>query len=416
MPRSLSRRAVLRALGASATTLLLPRLARVAPASETPPARAGYTPHVAAGWVPAAEPGARERVLRAVVDAATDFSWLARGERVLVKVAANSGSRFPSTSSPAAVFTLARQLYQHGAGEVLVGDQSGVHLVRHTAGRRKGSTRALMRQSGLWQAAEAAGAVPVAFEELGYDAYVPDRLSGPGHWRGPVWLTRVAAEADHIVYLPRVSHHTLAFASLGQKIGVGWLREDSRLELHRDAGSFAEKFEEVNRLPTIADRLRLVVTDATAVLSTFGPDWGYVARPAAGLVLASTDLIGHDVVAHRWLAWTRAEATHAASPHWFLDAVYGEASVANRGLVHMVWGHEEGARTQTLSAPRVREPLDDPALASACRARGGAPERLALEWVNGTPGPPGARALLERALREPAPGVVSAWNAGWAPC
>src|SRR2546422_10794681 len=49
-------------------------------------------------------------------------------------------------------------------------------------------------------------------------------------------------EADHVVYLPRVSHHTLAFATLGLKLGVGWLREDSRLELHRDADSFAEKF------------------------------------------------------------------------------------------------------------------------------------------------------------------------------
>src|SRR5437867_2577790 len=292
MAPSLSRRAVLRGLGASAASLVFPLRAWAVAASDPPAVCAGYRPRVAAGWVPAGEP------------------W--------------------------------------------------------------------------------------AFEEAGYDAYLAERVPGGGHWRDEVWIARAVAEADHIVYLPRVSHHTLAFATLGLKLGVGWLREDSRLELHRDADSFAQKFAEVNRLPAIADRLRLVVTDATAVQTTFGPDFGYVARPAAGLVLASTDLLAHDLVAHRWLAWTRAEATHGASAHWLLDGVYRQASLANRCLVQLVWGPGEAARTKSLAAPRVRRPLDDPALAHACRARGGAPESLALEWVDRTPGPAGAAEFLAR--------------------
>jgi len=60
----------------------------------------------------------------------------------------------------------------------------------------------------------------------------------------------------------------------------------------------------------------------------------------------------------------------------------------------MVWGPREAARTRTLAAPHVRSPLDDPALAHACRARGGAPEALALEWVDRTPGPAGASEFL----------------------
>jgi uncharacterized protein (DUF362 family) len=251
-----------------------------------------------------------------------------------------------------------------------------------------------MRKNGLWQAATAAGAVPLAFEEAGYDAYLAERVPGGGHWRDAVWIARAATEADHIVYLPRVSHHTLAFAALGLELGIGWLREDSRLELHRDADSFAEKLAEVNRLPAIADRLRLVVNDATAALTTFGPDFGYVARPATGLVLASTDLVAHDFVAHRWLAWTRAEATHGASAHWLLDGAYRQASLANRCFVQMVWGPREAARTRTLVAPCVRRPLDDPALAHAFRARGGVPEALALEWIDRTPGPAEASEFL----------------------
>jgi uncharacterized protein (DUF362 family) len=352
----------------------------------------GYRPHVAAAWVPAGEAGALERGLRSVVAAVTEFAWLTPGDRVLVKVASNSGGRFPATSSPAALFTLVRELYARGAGEVLVGDQAGVHHVHHGRDRRRGSTRALMRRNGLWQAAEDAAAAPIAFEELGYDSYVAEHVPRSGHWRGEVWITRVAAAVDHIVYLPRVSHHALAFATLGLKLGVGWLREDSRLELHRDAASFAEKFAEVNRLPTIAARLRLVVSDATSVLTTFGPDHGYVTRPATGLVFASTDIVGHDLLAHRWLAWTRAAAMHTASPHWLLD---GRARLGNRQVVELVWGREEAARTEALRAPRVRRPLDDPALAAACRARGGAPEAPALEWVSRAAGADGARDYLE---------------------
>jgi len=393
MAPSLSRRAVLRGLGASAASLVLP-LRAGAVAGEPPAVCAGYRPRAAAAWVPAGEPGALERALRRAVDAATGFAWLSPGDRVLIKVASDSGSRFPATSSPAAVFALARHLYARGAGAVLVGDQAGVHLVHHARDARRGSTRALMQRNGLWQTAVAAGAVPLAFEEEGYDAYLAERVPGDGHWRGAVWIARAAAEADHVVYLPRVSHHTLAFATLGLMLGIGWLREDSRLELHRDADSFAEKVAEVNRLPAIADRLRLVVTDATAVQTTFGPDFGYVARPAPGLVLATTDLIAHEFVAHRWLAWTRAQATHGASPHWLLDGAYRRASLANRCLVHMVWGPGEAARTKPLAAPRVRRPLDDPALADACQARGGAPEALALEWVERTPGPSGASEFL----------------------
>jgi uncharacterized protein (DUF362 family) len=280
MPLSLSRRALLRGLGVTAVTLLLPRRISVA----------GYRSHVAAGWVPAGEPDALKRTLRTVVEAATDFSWLVPGDRVLVKVASDSGSRFPATSSPAAIFTLVRHLYARGAGVVLVGDQSGA--------RSRRRTRTLMRENGLWRAAEAAGATPVAFEELGH---------------------RVAAEADHIVYLPRVAHRDLA-------------------------------------VPAIEAGLRLVVSDGTAVL-TFGPFQTHVTRPATGLVFASTDLAGHELLALRWLAWSHAAAVHTASAHW--------------------------ARDEAMPTGMMR----------ACRTHGGA-DVAVVEWVNEVPDQAGAAAFM----------------------
>src|SRR2546430_10013662 len=225
MAPSLSRRAVLRGLGAWVASLGFPLRLDAVTASDPPAVCAGYGPVVAAGWVPAGEPGAFERGLRGVVDASTDFAWLAPGDRVLVKVASNSGSRFPATSSPAALFALARLLYTRGAGRVWVGDQAGVHLVHHTRHQRKGSTRALMQQNGLWQAATAAGAVPLAFEEAGYDTYLAERVPGGGRWRDEVWIAPAVAEAGHIVYLPRATPPTLAFATLGLNLVSPWLRQ-----------------------------------------------------------------------------------------------------------------------------------------------------------------------------------------------
>src|SRR2546428_7136549 len=174
MAPSLSRRAVLRGLGASAASLVFPLRSGAVTAADPPAVCEGYRPHVAAAWVAAGEPGALGRALQRVVDASTDFAWLAPGDRVLVKVASNSGSRFPATSSPAALFALARLLYARGAGTVWVGDQAGVHLVHHTRNQRKGSTRALMRQNGLWQAPTPAEPRPPAFEESGYGAYLAE--------------------------------------------------------------------------------------------------------------------------------------------------------------------------------------------------------------------------------------------------
>ena len=76
-------------------------------------------------------------------------------------------------------------------------------------------------------------------------------------------LPDILKQVDHIILLPRVSRHALAGSTLGLKAAVGWLRDDSRLELHRDARSFLEKIVEINDTTTLRRKLRLVLTVAT---------------------------------------------------------------------------------------------------------------------------------------------------------
>ena len=67
----------------------------------TPPGFLGVTELVAVEAV--AKGAAAETVVAAVqrvAEAASDFSWLSRGDAVFIKPVGNSGNRYPATTSP----------------------------------------------------------------------------------------------------------------------------------------------------------------------------------------------------------------------------------------------------------------------------------------------------------------------------
>jgi hypothetical protein len=153
------------------------------------------------------------------------------------------------------------------------------------------------------------------------------------------------------------------------RVAAGWVLAGEPGALERELGAVMDAAAEHARgaggIP-VAYRLRVVVTDATSVQGAFGPDRGHGARPALGLVLASTDLLAHDVIVHRWHAWTRAVASHAGASH--------------RGLARAPSVTDLFCLGDTLATARDPRPI-------------------AVEWVNGTTGPPGAREYLESGRR-----------------
>ena len=52
--------------------------------------------------------------VRNAVEAATDFSWLSRGDAVFIKPVVNSGNPYPSTTSPAAIAAMVEILREKG--------------------------------------------------------------------------------------------------------------------------------------------------------------------------------------------------------------------------------------------------------------------------------------------------------------
>ena len=276
-----------------------------------------------------AETGAALR--RAVLET-TDLSWLSRGDSVLIKPVCNSGNDYPATTDPVALHEMIVLLRERGAGRVVVADMSGVQFVRFSEDGLSGSTRALMQNNGILNAAEAAGAEVHAFEEHGWDAFYDEVPERGDNWRQPLMLPKVLQEIDHVVLMPRCSRHLLAGSTLGLKAAVGWWRHDSRLEYHHDARTFAEKTAESNTTPTLLEKQRLVVSSATKVLTTFGPDSGHVEEPDTGLMIASDSVVAHDMVSLAWLIENRL-----ATPMDLKDSVADDpnqsgvvASTANR--------------------------------------------------------------------------------------
>jgi len=258
-----------------------------------------------AGVVSGSADQALRRAVRETAQAATDLSWLASGDAVLIKPALNSGNPYPATTSPEGIGAMVELLKEKGAGRVIVSDMSGIEHVKLTPEGLKGSSRALMHASGMAQAALEAGAELYFPEEAGWDAFFEDHPVDDTYWKGGIMMPNILQEVDHIVLMPRCSRHLLLGSSLGMKSAVGYWRTDSRLEYHKIASTIQEKTADANTVKCLRDKQRLVLTTATQIITTKGPDDGFVAQPETGLVIASESIVAHDMVSLAWLLHNR---------------------------------------------------------------------------------------------------------------
>jgi uncharacterized protein (DUF362 family) len=324
-----------------------------------------------------------EAAARSAIDELGGLSWLARGDRVLLKVASNSPNPFPATTRPELVTAIARILRAEGASRVILADHPGVQFVHHQPTKQRGSTRETLAKNGLERAALEGGAEIAGFEEPGYDAYVVGESSSAAHWKGPLMIPALLREVDHVVYLPRLSTHVLGGATLALKAAVGWLREDSRFELHTQAETFLSKCAEIASARDITERVRLVMTDASQAITTYGPDFGYSATIDPPMLVASTNLALHDVAAYGLLTHARERLT----PSWAraLDSYPAAASWMNRIFVGMIWGAGQGLKASGFSAPGRSRAVDNTIIRRGLEIWSPASSKPDLFWTAAVP-------------------------------
>ncbi len=290
-----------------------------------------------------------EKSLRFVMEKLGGFSWLKKGDRVLLKVASNSANTYPAVTRPELVIAMALILKKEGAGEVIMADMSGVQTVHHSPAMKKGSTREVFRKNGLLAAAEKSGCTIYAFEEGGYDNFFKAESSHFTHWSGPVMLPNIIKQSDHIIYLNRISTHLMGGATLALKNAVGWLREDSRLELHRDGNSFMEKCAEINAASAIQEKFRMAVSEASMIQTTIGPDFGKTVLMDPPVIVASKNIVMHDMAAWNILLYAAEEKTNYLFRK--LDFYPMFSSFINKGFVMSEWGSEHGKKYTDIIAP-----------------------------------------------------------------
>jgi uncharacterized protein (DUF362 family) len=252
---------------------------------------------------------------------------------------------------------------------------SGIEHVKLTPESLNGSSRGLMHASGMAQAALEAGAELHFPEEAGWDAFFEDHPVDATYWRKGIMMPNILQEVDHIVLMPRCSRHLLLGSSLGMKCAVGYWRTDSRLEYHKMASTIQEKTADANTVQCLRDKQQLVLTTATQIIATKGPDDGFVAKPETGLVIASESIVAHDMVSLAWLLQNRramsdAERAGSRDPYQ-RQVVVGNL---NRIVVTRLGGLGEAARAERLLRNDIDSIWDDRVLNRAYEVFGGIPE------------------------------------------
>ena len=169
------------------------------------------------------------------------------------------------------------------------------------------------------------------------------------------------------------------------KIGVGFLREDSRKSFHQGGDAFYAIYEEINQIPEISSKLRLAVSSGRKVLSTFGPDNGHATEPDHGLIISSDNLFAHEILAYAWLLYNREFETD-----FFDVGITGRLtkrrSFINKGFVWVTWEDSDFNQTPAIPLFIPGNIYAHPSIMNFMKRKGGRPANIDWEQVNSPAG------------------------------
>jgi hypothetical protein len=117
------------------------------------------------------------------------------------------------------------------------------------------------------------------------------------------------------------------------------------------------------------------LTTATQIITTKGPDGGFVAKPETGLVIGSESIVAHDMVSLAWLLRNRrsmSEKERAGSRDPYKSQV--AVRKLNRIVVRRLGGLREAAHAEGLLRNDIDSIWDDRVLNRAYEVFGGIPE------------------------------------------
>lgn len=208
-----------------------------------------------------------------------------QGKKMLVKPNLNSSHETPGSTHNEILFASLRWLKQNGAGELTIGDRSGME-----------NTRRVMQKKGLFAIAESEGASLVAFDELGPEGWEHIQFEG-SHWPSGFAIARPVLEADGIISLCCLKTHRFGghfTLSLKNSVGmVAYQVPGEQVEFMSQLHSSEHQRRMIAEINS-AYEPTLIILDAVDAFTHGGPDSGTLAHP--GLILAGTDRVAIDAL------------------------------------------------------------------------------------------------------------------------
>jgi len=207
------------------------------------------------------------------------------GQQVFLKPNFNSADLSPGSTHPDTLRALVGMLKEMGAGEITVGDRSGM-----------GDTRGVMGSLGIFHLAEELGFKTLVFDELEAEDWV--LFDPPGsHWDQGFYLPRPCLETGALVQTCCLKTHQYGghfTMSLKNSVGmvakkVPGVNHNFMNELHLSRHQ-RRMIAEINQAYTPA----LVVLDGVEAFISAGPANGE--KVVSEVVLAGTDRVAIDAV------------------------------------------------------------------------------------------------------------------------
>lgn len=239
--------------------------------------------------------------VKAVVAQAGGLGFIRDGQRVLIKPAVNSAKKYPATSDPEVVLTLAKLVLEAG-GVPFIADRT---MFMH-------ATALAFHALGFDDAAHEAG---VSCQPLDNAEVVGVVHPLAAHWSSrSIPIYRPVADADHVINVCTPRTHRIGDFTMSLKNLVGVVQGSSRMGMHMPGG-FKERLAEL----TLAVPPSLVVMDGREGFTDGGPDEGDLAK--LDFLAASADPLAIDAVGLAFLRSAGANQRIAKGSIWNLGVM-----------------------------------------------------------------------------------------------
>jgi len=234
------------------------------------------------------------QAVRTAVELAGGLDAIKGGQTVLIKPNVNSGDAHPASTNPEVLHEVIKLVWERDPRQVIVGDRS---MYRR-------NTMEEMKRAEIDQATFDAKAELMAFD---YMRWIYMKPAQSAHWKSGYHVAEIISQVDHIVNVPVIKTHRLAWFTMSMKNFVGIIHANDRIFMHGKLGNRRGKSKEAASkhkadYPAFAKMIAelgliakptLNIMDGTKAFVSEGPSRGDTVEPK--LIVAASDRIATDV-------------------------------------------------------------------------------------------------------------------------